>query len=223
MDVTGVIILAAICIVIGFLLGALLISMRRESSSREPSPETTLPESGELRLWHRGKDKRLVIVLDGVSYQRDTDLKPEQSQRLIRYIKELQTWMGGMAEIPDPSPHLSSDPLPTPADQTVDKVKGPSLNPLQVFNLPKSSSSQTDQDEFDRSIVTQIDEILQARLEDKPLADRGIRMVEGPDRGMVIEVGLSRYTDIDDIPDKEIRRVIRQSVKEWEGRMEDHQ
>jgi hypothetical protein len=60
-------------------------------------------------------------------------------------------------------------------------------------------------------------------LEDTPLADRGIRMVEGPDRGMVIEVGLSRYTDIDDIPDKEIRRVIRQSVKEWEGRMEDHQ
>jgi hypothetical protein len=98
-------------------------------------------------------------------------------------------------------------------------VKGPSLNPLQVFNLPKSSSSQTDQDEFDKSIVTQIDEILQARLEDTPLADRGIRMVEAPDRGMMIEVGLHSYTDIDAIPDEDIRRLIRLSVAEWERRM----
>lgn len=216
MDVTGVIILAGVCILIGFLLGALLVSIRREPASQEPAQRT---EADELRLWHRGKDKRLVIVLDGVSYLQDSELKSEQSQRLFRYIKELQTWMGGRVDIPDPSPRLSSDHLPTPADQSVDQVKGPSLNPLRAFNLPRRSSDQAEQKEGDKSIVAQIDNVLQEKITDTTLAARGIRLVEGPDRGMVIEVGLDRYTNIDDIPDENVRRVIRQSVADWENSM----
>jgi hypothetical protein len=76
-------------------------------------------------------------------------------------------------------------------------------------------------DEPDKSIVAQIDEILQTRLENTPLADQGIRLIEGPDQGMVIEVGLSRYTDIDAVPDSEVRRLIRQAVNEWESRTAD--
>lgn len=223
MELTGAIILAVICIVIGFLLGALLISLRRGSIPQAPPQESLRSESDELRVLHRGKDKRLVIVLDGVSYQRESDLKPEQSRRLIGYVRELQTWMGFAPMIPDPSPRKSAEPDPTPASLTPEPVKSPSLNPLKVFNLPKGSSGQTDQKEDDKSIVTQIDEILQNRLEDTPLADRGIRMVEGPDRGMLIEVGLNSYTDIDAIPDEGIRRVIRRSVADWENRMGEDQ
>jgi hypothetical protein len=40
---------------------------------------------------------------------------------------------------------------------------------------------------------------------------------------MLIEVGLNSYTDIDAIPDEGIRRVIRQSVADWEKRMGEDQ
>ena len=93
MEMTGAILLAVICVVIGFLLGALLISLLRESTHQVPPQELLRSESDELRVWHRGKDRRLMVMLDGVSYQRDTDLKPEQSRRLIGYIREMQTWM----------------------------------------------------------------------------------------------------------------------------------
>jgi hypothetical protein len=67
-----------------------------------------------------------------------------------------------------------------------------------------------------QSIVAQIDEILQSKLADSPLAERGIRLMELPTKGLVVMVGLQQYEEVDAVPDPEIRALIRQSVDEWE-------
>jgi hypothetical protein len=67
-----------------------------------------------------------------------------------------------------------------------------------------------------QSIAAQIDEILQSKLADSPLAERGIRLMELPTKGLVVMVGLQQYEDVDSVPDAEVRALIRQSVEEWE-------
>ncbi len=109
-----------------------------------------------------------------------------------------------------------------PAPSTTgEETKRTSLNPLKIFNRSLQPLEKTGSKDPDLSIVAQIDEILQAKLEGIHLDDQGIRLVEGPDQGMVIEVGLNRYTEIDAVPDERVRQLIRLSVAEWESSLGD--
>jgi hypothetical protein len=71
----------------------------------------------------------------------------------------------------------------------------------------------------EKSIAVQIDEILQENLENSPLASRAIRLLELPNKGMVVMVGLDQYAGVDAVPDEEIKTVIRTAVAEWERRV----
>ena len=68
------------------------------------------------------------------------------------------------------------------------------------------------------SIVTQIDTILQARLAGTPLEDRGVFLAQSPEGGVMVYVGLTKYTGIDDVPDPEIKAAIRSAITEWENK-----
>ena len=232
MDMTGAILLAVIGVVIGFLLGALVFTLRREEPPQPASRKLVLTdEQDSLRIWREGKDEQLVIEIEGATYHRDSDLGSDQSRRLTRLINELRTFLSVPSTPPAQAPAAQTDSLPlvqAPAAQT-DSLKPAvvqtaedenrtSLNPFQIFTRSLQPLEKTGPDEPDKSIVAQIDEILQTDLENTPLADQGIRLIEGPDQGMVIEVGMSRYTDIDEVPEAEIRDLIRQAVSEWESR-----
>ena len=219
MDTTGVILLALIGVVIGFLLGALVFTLRRESSPQPASRKLVLSDEKEdLRIWREGKDASLVIEIEGASYHRESDLDAEQSRNLTSLINELRAFMRAPSPPPVPPPAAKTESLKPVVTQPIEEGKRTSLNPFQIFTRSLQPLEKIGSDEPDKSIVAQIDEILQTKLENTPLADQGIRLIEGPDQGMVIEVGLSRYTDIDAVPDSEVRRLIRQAVNEWESR-----
>jgi hypothetical protein len=67
-----------------------------------------------------------------------------------------------------------------------------------------------------KSMVDQIDEILQEMLENSPLANRGIRIVEDPIKGVVVWVGLDNYEGIGAVPDQDILAMLRSAVEKWE-------
>ena len=222
MDLTGTILLLGIGIVMGFLLGALVFTLRRESPSKPASRKSVLSdEQDDLRIWREGKDEQLVIEIEGASYHRESDLNPDQGRRLTRLINELRTFMSVSSTPPVQTPAAQSASLKPAVTQPAEDEKRTSLNPFQIFTRSLQPLEKTGPDEPDKSIVVKIDEILQARLDGTPLADQGIGLIEGPDQGMVIVVGLSRYTDIDAVPDAEVRRLIRQAVSEWESRTAD--
>lgn len=91
------------------------------------------------------------------------------------------------------------------------------LNPLSVFTraLKPKPESKTPS----LNVVAQINAILQENLEETPLKQRGIRLEEQSDHSMVVMVGLDKYDSVDEVPDEEVRMVIRQAVSQWEDQM----
>jgi hypothetical protein len=70
-----------------------------------------------------------------------------------------------------------------------------------------------------RQLVDQIDQLVQARLRDRPkLAELGIRLREGGGGGLVIFVGQQSYDSVDKVAHEEVRDLIREAIAEWESR-----
>lgn len=67
-----------------------------------------------------------------------------------------------------------------------------------------------------KSIVMQIEDILQDMLSGSPLEPRGIHLSEDPVRGVIVTIGLDRYEGIDAVPDPEVKAFIRAAVQAWE-------
>lgn len=67
------------------------------------------------------------------------------------------------------------------------------------------------------SMVEQINQILERKLRDLPEARRAVRLVEGAGGSVRVYVGVDAYSSIDDVPDSDIRGLIRDAVAEWEA------
>jgi hypothetical protein len=92
------------------------------------------------------------------------------------------------------------------------------MNPINV--LARAIQSDVNRPSpAEMSIATQIDEILQEKIAGTDMAQRAVRLVELPNKGMVVLVGLDQYEGVDDVPDEEIRELIKSAVKEWENRI----
>lgn len=222
MDITGVILLTGIGLVVGFLVAALIFSLRRESTPKQVPKQQLLSDAeNKVDLWREGGEQRLVVEMNGVSYDQESKLRAEQRKTLESLVRELQTWLGGTsaaAPVAGPLQPVKSEPA---KEQLVDSQEEPSRNPLKIFGDVLQPQKKSEVDELDLSIVAQIDQILQTRLEELHLEDKGVQLVEGPDQGMIIEIGLDKYTEIEAIPDEEIRQLIRASVADWESSLGD--
>ena len=220
MDLTGVILLTGIGLVVGFLVAALIFSLKKEPApAGKPKEQVMSDAQNKVRLWREGRDKRLVVEMNGVSYHQGGKLPAEQKQVVDDLVIELQAWLG-KAAVASTVITQSTAILPT-KEQAVINKEGTSLNPLKIFGEAIRSKPSSKADEHAESIVAQIDQILQAKIEGTDLEERGIRLIEGTDQGMLIEIGLNKYTEIDAVPDEQVRQLIRISVADWERNLGD--
>jgi len=83
-------------------------------------------------------------------------------------------------------------------------------NPFKI-NVPASIQKPAS---APKTIVEQIDEILQGKLVDSPFADREIQLKEAP-HGMTVLIGSYKYEGIDAVPDPAIRALIKEAAREW--------
>ncbi len=67
-----------------------------------------------------------------------------------------------------------------------------------------------------KSIVLQIEDILQDMLEGHPLKKREIHLSEDPVRGVIVQVGEYNYEGIEAVPDPDVKAIIRAAVEAWE-------
>jgi hypothetical protein len=151
-----------------------------------------------------------------------TEMTDDQKARFSRLLEVLQSWAKQPAEKPE------ADQAPQPGEAMHVAVEDPqpgldekhiSYNPIKVFTdaigVEVNKSKPTT-----LSIVAQVDEILQEKLENSPLAKRGISMRDSLDGGLLVWVGLKQYASIDEVPDPEIRQLLKESVEEWERRLD---
>lgn len=241
-DLITIVLVGFISLIIGVMVGAGLAGLRG-STKPGTSPQTrNLAEV--LHIWRSRRTGRLVLEMGGKVYPSVNELSVERKTRLAQLTDELRSWVGvsGLeqrsGEIPpgikpDEASTATlkplSEPAPIPATGKVSTLESPgapapsqqmrslSLNPIEVLtravstDVPKESSTP-------KSIALQIDEILQEKLEDSPLKERAIRLMELPGKGLVVMVGMEQYEGVQEIPDPEVRDLIRECVAEWERR-----
>lgn len=112
------------------------------------------------------------------------------------------------------SPAASSS---TPARRTLSDmppIQKPSMNPFKQAKVLRDLQEQ--QGPAPKSIPEQIDEILQEKLERTPHRGRGCRVYLGPKGGVVFDLDGKSYEGVDEVPDSEVRTIIRAAVAEWE-------
>lgn len=70
------------------------------------------------------------------------------------------------------------------------------------------------------SVIQEIDKILQEKLMGSPLNNKGIQLMENQQQEIRIWVGLQSYDRVEDVPDPDVRKLILESVEEWENKNE---
>jgi hypothetical protein len=173
----------------------------RLAPTPEPPGEHQLAAEGELeilRLW-RTQAGKLWLEMDGERLEGRESLQSDQRRRLVGMLVELRPWL----ENTPPAAAAEAKPL-----QAVGAVKP-----------PRATAPETPQAKpvvVLKSIVEQIDDVLQARLKTSPFRTRDIHLVEGLGGVVLVKDGLNKYEGIEAVPELEIQAFIRQAITEWE-------
>jgi hypothetical protein len=202
------------------------------------APETrtvTVDDPGLLRI--KDENGAVALDLDGMRVN-PSSLSPDQRKRLIDMLNIMRPWLEGRS-VPASPPTRNISPAPSQPTSLSERLEtfagapAPTQSkPVPVQPMPSSSqpgpslttprpSTIAKEDRPSapaNSIVSQIDSVLQARLEGTALGDRGIFLSQSPEGGVNVYVGLTRYNGVDDVPDPEIKAAIRAAISEWEDK-----
>ena len=199
------------------------------------------------RLWRERGEGTLVVEMDGKSFVAPDPLDTAQRDRLERTARDLRAWLGMGVSAPEPPAAAEQAPDDPPAlsDEDLGRALGnipaappvePQPKPVQprpaappprttVTNSgtrsvppPLAGKEEAAAPSGPKSIVNQIDDILQDMIAGTPLASRGLKLIDDPVRGVVVEIGLNFYEGIESVPDEEVKAVIRKAVSVWESR-----
>lgn len=157
---------------------------------------------------------RLTLDLDGARVD-TSSLTGDQRKRLVEMLTLMRPWLEGKPAAPPPPPPAQPKPAPVvSAPQAAPSV--PVAPPSTATPNPSIIAKEDRPAAPAGSIVSQIDAILQAHLAASPLSNRGIFLAQSPEGGVIVYVGLSKYMGVDEVPDPEVKALIRGAIQEWE-------
>ena len=215
MDIITFIIVAVVFFLIGFLLGRMVRQFNEPDDQTFPQKEKL--DDDDVHIARGDSTGKLVILHNRKTYHDVRNLPLEIHNKVLQMVIDLQLWIGHPQK-PEKEDASGKDSLLNKQDSIFTEIEGKKAEPVPLISsLTHPLRKEPADDKVEKSIIAQIDEILQEKLADSDLRDRGIRLMESPKKGLVILVGLDQYENIGDIPDDAIVRVIRQSVSEWEA------
>jgi hypothetical protein len=168
---------------------------------------------------------QMLLELDGRHV--DTSAMPaEQRKRLVAILTQIRPWLEAPKPAQPPAqarPVVSSSKGASPARAMSASTPSLSHKPTPAPSpASKPAAPATAEDDEPaaplESIVAQIDSVLQARLVGTSLADKGVRLQESLEGGVLVWVGINKYEGIDDVPDEQIKAAIRAAITEWENK-----
>jgi hypothetical protein len=170
-------------------------------------------DPGLLRL--KNKDGRPFLEMNGVMLD-VKNVSADQKKRLIELLSVIRPWIEGGQAASSASIQSTMPPPVTPQPAPIQQAAAP-LTPSPTQPLPTVAAQALAEKEFKAlSIIAQIDHVFQRRIAGTPYEALGIRIFEGAVGSVEVMVGLNKYPSIDDVPDAEIKKTIRDAIAEWE-------
>lgn len=183
------------------------VAQAEKMAAERPTPAA--PQVGKtlLRLWLDSSenpqldlDSQRVEILPLAEWHR---------KRLLTLLNVMRPWIEGKPAVSEPQPES-----PAPVTQT------PQPASKSIFSsLPRPSLLPGKKEEpvvAPPSIVDQINDILQARLANTPLAARGIRLQESPEGGAIVWVGSQKFAGVGEVTDPEVKAILQVAISAWE-------
>lgn len=197
---------------------------RKEEEKDKPLPVSApiiKDDPGLLRL--KSEYNQLRLDVDGQRVDTSAPLAPAQRKRLIDLLTLIRPFLEGgqsaqAAPRPAPVSPAVSTSVPTPAEQAIiTNLTQPKVEPVPAkITFGLSSKKKQEQPATALSMVQQIDQILQLKLVNTPLAGQGVKIQEAPGGGVMVMVGPKKYEGVGDVPDPAIKAVLQAAVAEWE-------
>jgi len=152
--------------------------------------ESEASEATSVSLVRNPQTGRLAIQVGDQIFGSRSELKnTEVWEQIGELFEELHAWM---AVVPPQS-----------------------LNPPKT---PKAAGAEpTKKAPAALSMVEEINEILAEKLTASATAPQGVHIAEGADGSIRVFIGVQGYA-MDQVPNEEVRRLIREAVSEWESR-----
>jgi hypothetical protein len=209
MDTTTIFIFILV-ICLGAAAGALIQRAVSRRSVPPPAQESTpstpienkLASEGDseiLRAW-RTLSGKLWLEMDGARLNAKESLQPDQRRQLVSMLVDLRAWLENA-----PAPVAVETP-PSPAVPVI----------VAPVKKGKKAAEPAKPVPVLKSIVEQIDDVLQTTLLASPFKDRDIHLTEGPGGIVLVKDGLRKFEGIEAVPEPEIKALIRQAVADWE-------
>jgi hypothetical protein len=227
-----VVIIVLIIIILGVIIWA---AVRRPRPAQAAKPtkgaapaRTRLQEV--LRLWRDPDTGRVITEFQNRAIRDPRLLSTSERDYLVRLAKDWAAWLdisgapaastseGGPAapvSTPDPA-NLASAAQAEKTVSTGTKANAPIPAPVQ----DKPAAASLLQPAIPRSIVEQVDDILQEKLAAHPGPIPSIKLVEDPYEGVIVWVNQTKYVGIESVTDPTVRTLIRSAAVEWEHRTE---
>lgn len=188
---------------LGFAAGAIVTGVRQRTPPPSTGDQMPAPEGSieVLRIW-RSTDGQLRLGMDRQQLSSPNAFQPEQRRRLIKLVIDLRPWLEAPSE------------AQAAAAQTAQAVQAAPAAPAAP--PPPKPATEKAAPPVIKSIIEQIEDVLQAKLAGSALGKREIHLAEGPEGTVIVKVGLNKYNGIEAVPEPEIQALIRQAVGEWE-------
>jgi hypothetical protein len=157
-------------------------------AARPTPPPTGTRQTLEVAVLLREEvSGKLIVKVGDREYRSGEELLASKDRRRIEYTLDDLNAWFGTTAREAPRPRLREEPA------TVEQPTRP------------------------LTMVEQINHILDRKLVETLGVNRGVRLVEGAGGTVRVYLGVDGYSSVDEVPDPEIRRFIREAVAEWEA------
>jgi hypothetical protein len=219
----GQILVLIIILVIGMLIGAAVawwLASNRKTNAPDPENDhlTTLRTLylEQASLWRERASGKLNMLVGDQMVGNPKQLNATQIKGMQVLAKDWSTWLGIPAITPVPVPPQPEPVLITPSP-TAATEHPLDLAPRPISVALTSPIVQTPAvPTKPKSIVEQINDILQAKLVDSPVRNKGVRLVEDPVHGVIVWIGIEHFNGVDQVKDPEVKALLREAAAEWE-------